>query len=221
MTTGSSGWGAPVQAANAKPTNAGATLGRVLFYDKRLSILNTHSCGSCHEQSLGFTTADRFPTGVLGTPQKRNAMAIANSRYNLFERYFSDTRVKDLENLSLMPIEDPTELGNLLPLLEQKLGATDFYPLLFQAAFGTREITRERIAKALAQFLRSIITYRSRFDQAYLVLDGDDLGQEPLVLLRASERDQRRSEQLLAEMVHGRRRVCLGVLLVEDHLLAE
>ena len=153
------------------PTNTGATLGRVLFYDKRLSILNTHSCGSCHEQSLGFTTAQRFPSGVLGIPLKRNAMALANTRYNLFEQYFWDLRVGGLERLVLMPIEDPAELGNLLPLLEQKLAATTFYPRLFEAAFGTPEITRERISHALSEFLRSIVTYRSRFDQAFLQLE--------------------------------------------------
>jgi cytochrome c peroxidase len=173
----------------AKPTNAGATLGRVLFYDKRLSIANTHSCGSCHEQSLGFTTADRFPLGVLGTPLKRNSMTVANSRYNLLEQYFFDMRVDGLERLALMPIEDPAELGNLWPLLEAKLAATDFYPPLFEAAFGTREITRKGVADALAQFLRSIITYRSRFDQAYLIADGDDSTPlpDPSLVLTATE----------------------------------
>lgn len=153
------------------PTNATATLGRVLFYDKRLSITNTHSCGSCHVQSHGFATAERSPTGVLGIPLKRNAMALANTRYNFRERWFSDSRAFSLESLVLMPIEDPTELGNLLPLVEKKLAETDFYPPLFAAAFGTPEITSERIARALAKFLRSVITYRSRFDQAYLRME--------------------------------------------------
>lgn len=153
------------------PTNAGATLGRVLFYDKRLSVTNTHSCASCHLQPLSFTTAERFPTGVMGTPLRRNAMQLANVRYNLQEDWFGDLRAHTLEELVLMPTEDPTELGNLVYLVEEKLAATDFYPPLFEAAFGTPEVTAARIARAVSQFLRTIITYRSRYDQAYLSMD--------------------------------------------------
>jgi hypothetical protein len=130
------------------PTDTTATLGRVLFYDKRLSITNTHSCSSCHVQSHGFASPERFPTGVLRIPLRRNAMALANTRFNLRERWFADSRASTLESLVLMPIEDPAELGNLLPLVETKLAETDFYPPLFAAAFGTPDITAERIARA-------------------------------------------------------------------------
>lgn len=153
-------------------TNAGATLGRVLFYDKRLSLTNTHACASCHHQATGFASPERFNTGAQGVPLKRNSMALANVRYNLRELWFSDQRVASLEALVLMPIQEPTELASFLPLVETKLAATDFYPALFEAAFGTPEITRERIAKALAQFLRSLITYRAAFDRAYSAMDG-------------------------------------------------
>lgn len=170
------------------PSNAGATLGRVLFYDKRISVTNTLACGSCHVQSLGFTTAQRFPIGVLGTSLKRNAMALANVRYNFHEKWFSDLRADRLEDLVLMPMQDPTELGNVLPLIVQKLSATDFYPQLFEAAFGTREITPVRISRALAQFLRSIITYRSLFDRAYLPMDGPPApAPDPTQFLSAEE----------------------------------
>ena len=153
----------------SKPvTNAGATLGRVLFYDKRLSLINTHSCASCHEQARGFATGDRFPVGVIGAPLKRNALALANSRYTISERYFIDHRAFSLEHLALQPIEEVTELAAPLPLVIDKLRATDFYPDLFQAAFGTPEINGERMALALAQFLRSIVSYRTRFDQAFM-----------------------------------------------------
>jgi len=170
-------------------TNAGAILGRVLFYDRRLSILNTHSCGSCHEQAKGFTTGDRFPTGVLGTPLKRNAMALANVRYNFTERYFTDHRVLNLERLALMPIQDPAELGNTMRVVQQRLGATDFYPDLFAAAYGTPEITPERIAGALAQFLRSILSYRTRFDQAFHPMEnpGDVFPPDPAQFLTPLE----------------------------------
>ena len=152
-------------------TDAGATLGRVLFYDKRLSITNTASCGSCHEQALGFASLEEFSEGFQGERTRRNVMGLTNVRYNLRNHYFSDFRVHTLEALVPTPIEDPAELGNSLPLLEAKLADTVFYPQLFQAAFGTPEINRDRIAKALAQFLRSLISYRSKFDQAYTELD--------------------------------------------------
>jgi cytochrome c peroxidase len=145
-------------------TDAGATLGRVLFYDKRLSITNTHACASCHMQRLGFASSERFDMGVSGVLLKRSTMSLANARFNGRNFYFSDVRVKSLEALALMPIQDINELGNSLPLLEEKLAATSFYPQLFEAAFGSPDVTRQRIAKALAQFVRSMVTYRSRYD---------------------------------------------------------
>ncbi len=153
-------------------TNAGATLGRVLFYDKRLSLTNTHACASCHRQQTGFASPERFDTGAQGVPMRRNSMSLANTRYNFGEHWFGDFRADSLERLVLMPIEEPTELANFLPLLEQKLAATTFYPELFAAAFGTTDITSDRISKALAQFLRSLISYRSRYDRAYMTMDG-------------------------------------------------
>jgi cytochrome c peroxidase len=148
-------------------TNAGATLGRVLFYDKRLSITNTHACGSCHEQQLGFTVATRFAAGATGELSRRNPMSLANARYNIHGRYFGDLRAAGLEELALMPIEDPVELGNNIPAVIAKISATDFYPPLFAAAFGSEGISADRIARAIAQFLRSIVSYRSKFDRAY------------------------------------------------------
>jgi cytochrome c peroxidase len=167
-------------------TNAGATLGRVLFYDKRLSITNTVSCGSCHEQSRGFTLGTRFGIGAFGEATRRNPMALANARYNLSERYFHDMRVQSLESLALLPIQDLTELGSTLASIEQELASTDFYPPLFQAAFGTPDVTSDRVARALAQFLRSLISYRAKFDLAYHPL-GDDRPDEQ-VILTAQER---------------------------------
>ena len=146
-------------------SNAGATLGRVLFYDKRLSVTNTHSCASCHRQADGFATRDRFPTGVTNAPLRRNAMGLTNVRYN-GGGYNWDQSAGTLEAAVLRPIEAVHELGNSLPMLEAKLTGTDFYPALFTAAFGSPEVTRDRIAKALAQFLRSIISHQTTFDRA-------------------------------------------------------
>jgi len=73
-----------------------------------------------------------------------------------------------------------------MPLLVQKLAASDFYPKLFEATFGTPEITSERIVKALGQFLRSLITFRSRFDKAYLDMDSS-VTPDPALVLTAQE----------------------------------
>lgn len=167
-------------------TDAGATLGRVLFYDKRLSITNTAACGSCHEQAQGFASAEKFSEGFQGERTRRNVMALANVRYNVRNHFFSDFRVHTLEALVPMPIEDPTELGNSMSLLETKLADTDFYPPLFQAAFATPEINRDRIAKALAQFLRSLISYRSKFDRAYTEFNPNN-PPDPAAVLTAEE----------------------------------
>lgn len=158
----------------AQMTDAGATLGRVLFYDKRLSITNTHSCSSCHVQTSNFASPNRFDAGVMGVPLSRNSMAVANARFNLNDTYFIDQRVRGLEDLVVLPIEEPLELGNLMPLLVDKLQATSFYPVLFEAAFGSPEVTEDRIRSALVQFLQSLITYRSRFDAAYHGMDEND-----------------------------------------------
>lgn len=152
-------------------TNAGATLGRVLFYDRRLSITNTHSCGSCHEQAHGFASSERFPIGAVGVPTRRSPMALANARFNSENRYFADERSGRLESLISMPIEDRDELGTTMAAVVQKLSSVDYYPPLFQSAFGSPEVTSERISRALAQFLRTLITYQSKMDRAFYPAD--------------------------------------------------
>ncbi len=148
-------------------SDAGATLGRVLFYDKRLSITNTHACGNCHIQNRGFSDGERFSSGVLGIPTRRNAMALGNVRYSIHNSWFSDMRVHSLESLVLEPLQNPEELGSSFDHLIPKLQAASFYAPLFQAAFGTPEINQDRISRALGQFLRSLISYRSKFDEAF------------------------------------------------------
>jgi cytochrome c peroxidase len=163
-------------------TNAGATLGRVLFYDKRLSITNTVACGTCHQQSRGFAVERRFSVGAQGTPQTRNAMSLANVRYSEFDSFFWDQRVHTLEALVPIPIENPVELAQPMGMLVAKLSETGFYPPLFEDAFGSPEVTSDRIAKALAQFLRALISYRSKSDEAFLVEFPGDIPDPSLVL---------------------------------------
>ena len=147
-------------------TNAGATLGRVLFYDKRLSANDTTSCSSCHQQQHGFSDPERFSKGLHGKRTKRRSMGLTNARFYAPGRFFWDERAATLEDQVLMPIQDDVEMGMNLDDLEIKLRSVDFYPPLFESAFGTPEINRDRISRALAQFVRSLVSFQSKYDRA-------------------------------------------------------
>ncbi len=147
-------------------TNAGATLGRVLFYDKRLSANNTIACASCHQQARGFGDARRFSAGFNGGLTTRHSMALTNARFYGRGRFFWDERAATLEDQVLQPIQNAVEMGMSLPTLTTKLQAVDFYPALFRAAFGSEQVTSDRIARALAQFVRSLSSSHSKYDQA-------------------------------------------------------
>ncbi|WP_203291993.1 cytochrome c peroxidase [Maricaulis parjimensis] len=152
-------------------TNAGATLGRVLFYDTRLSANNTVSCSSCHVQAFGFGEPSQFSTGFQGGLTDRNAPSLSNVRFYHNGRMFWDERAASLENQALVPIRNPVEMGNTLDAVVATVEGQAFYPPLFEAAFGDDEVTADRIARALAQFQRAIVSYQSRLDEAII---GDD-----------------------------------------------
>ena len=146
-------------------TDHGATLGRVLFYDTRLSANNTVACGSCHHQSRAFVDTQRFSKGFEGKLTDRNAMSLVNLRYYQRGRFFWDERARSLEDQVLMPIQSKTEMGQDLTNLVELLGKDAKYPELFEKAFGDREITSKRVSRALAQFLRSMVSYQSKYDE--------------------------------------------------------
>lgn len=146
-------------------TDAGATLGRVLFYDKSLSINNMISCSSCHSQSRGFSDPARLSVGFSGGLTGRHSMGLSNARYYQPNRFFWDERATSLEDQVLQPIQDSVEMGETLANVINKLSATSHYPDLFEDAFGTPSINSERIAASLAQFVRSMLSYRSKFDE--------------------------------------------------------
>ncbi len=158
-------------------TNHGATLGRVLFYDRRLSRNDTTACASCHDQRAGFSDPRRFSQGFAGGHTRRNSMGLVNLRFtNLQNRrpgFFWDERAATLETQVLMPIQDEVEMGMKLDELEWKLAGISYYPLPFKAAFGTSDVSSDRIAKALAQFLRAMVSFNSKFDRAAAAADGD------------------------------------------------
>lgn len=150
-------------------TNTGATLGRLLFYDKRLSRNDTVSCSSCHQQDHAFGDPAMASTGVAGmTP--RHAMRLVNDRF-AEPRFFWDNRAPTLENLASQPLRSALEMGfsgtngdpNFSDLLA-KMSALPEYQTLFNAAFGSPGIDETRIQRAIAQFIRSIQSFDSKFD---------------------------------------------------------
>lgn len=153
-------------------TDAGAALGRILFYDPRLSINNTVACASCHKQQFAF--ADNLPqsNGVNNNKTIRNTPAIINAASKSV--FFWDGRVSSLETQTGLPIQNHLEMGlEQTDVLAQKLAPVSYYPGLFTNAFGTPEITPARITMALAQFVRSIASAQSQADVS--VLSGDAL----------------------------------------------
>ena len=145
-------------------TDEGATLGRVLFYDKNLSSNGTISCASCHKQDKGFSDDVIFSKGFNGGVTGRHSMTLINARYYQRGRFFWDERAATREEQVLMPFQDPIEMGMTLQEVIEAVASQPFYTDLFEDAFGTAEITSDRISKALAQFVRSIVSYSSKYD---------------------------------------------------------
>lgn len=149
---------------NNAVTNAGALLGRVLFYDKRLSLNQTISCSSCHQAEHGFSDPRKFSVGFNGGLTGRNSMGLANARWYQRRSFFWDERAATLEDQVLQPIQNAVEMGMTLPALVTRLTAEPFYATLFTDAFGTATVTSDRISRALAQFVRSIISTQTKYD---------------------------------------------------------
>ncbi len=154
-------------------SNAGATLGRVLFNDKRLSVNNTVSCASCHQQAGGFADARRFSLGALpNTVGTAHAMRLGNVSFYNPGSMFWDKRSATLEAQATQPIQNGLEMGfdathGGMNVLISKMQTLPYYPALFQWVYGTPTITEARIQRSLAQYERSMISSGSRWDSGY------------------------------------------------------
>ena len=149
---------------NNPVTDWGATLGRVLFYDKNLSLNKTISCASCHKQANGFSDPATKSAGFNGGLTGRHSMSLVNAKYYPNGRFFWDQRANTLEQQTLIPIQDMVEMGMTLPELQSRLQSLPYYPILFSKAFGNDAINSTRISQALSQFVRSIVSYQSKYD---------------------------------------------------------
>lgn len=164
-------WQGPgVQALDNTPdddpiTDHGATLGRVLFHDTLLSANETIACASCHAQADGFSDPSRFSAGFEGGLTGRNSMGLSDARFYASGRFFWDERAETLEQQVLMPIQNEVEMGLGLDELVARVQARPYYPPLFALAFGDAAIDEDRIARALAQYVRAVVSYRAPYDE--------------------------------------------------------
>ncbi len=151
--------------ANNQITDWGATLGRVLFYDKSLSKNRTISCASCHKQESSFSDFEKLSKGFNGGSTGRNSMSLIDAKYYPNGMFFWDQRAATLEQQVLMPIQDLVEMGITLDTLVKRVQDQPYYSTLFTKAFGSSTISSDLISKSLSQFVRSIVSYQSKYDQ--------------------------------------------------------
>ncbi len=155
---------APSLALDNPLTKEGVQLGRMLFYEKKLSKDGSQMCASCHRQEHAFTDTAIFSIGVEGLEGKRQAMAIFNMAWHTNE-FFWDGRAHLLRDQSLKPIEDPLEMNETLENVIAKLEADPKYRDQFIRAFGDDEITEERMSLAMEQFMNTIVSVESKYDR--------------------------------------------------------
>jgi cytochrome c peroxidase len=145
-------------------TVEGVELGRKLFYDNLLSGDNSQSCSSCHNAAFSFTdSGKRFSKGINNIEGTRNAQPLINLGYNL--HYFWDGRASTLEKQALEPVPNPIEMHQTWPATVAKLKGKQEYVDAFNHVFKTNSFDSTHVVKALAQFMRTLISYNSRLDR--------------------------------------------------------
>lgn len=145
-------------------TVEGVELGKYLFYDPVLSLDSTMSCASCHKQRSAFSDSpNRLSPGMSGAPLKRNTLPLFNLAWNT--TFFWDGRAKSLEEQVFYPVRAHDEMNLQWRIAEGRLEKSPFYKSLFVKAFGTRKIDSILISNAVAQFMRTLISYQSKYDQ--------------------------------------------------------
>ncbi|MCS6916450.1 MAG: cytochrome c peroxidase [Chitinophagales bacterium] len=155
--------GSPHLPADNPQTAEGVALGRLLFYDTRLSADGSMSCASCHQQKHSFDDNRPFSIGVEGIAGKRNAMPLVNLAWG--KSFFWDGRRPTLELQAHDPVVSPVELNTPWTEVAARLQADPDMVDRFYQAFGTRTIDSTLVTKAIAQFERTLISFNSRYDR--------------------------------------------------------
>lgn len=144
-------------------TGEGVALGSKLFFDRRLSSNNRQSCAACHRPNDALSDPRRVSRGVTGALGTRNAPALENLAWK--SSFFWDGRSPTLRDQVLQPIQNPVEMHDTLSDVVAKISADNNYPRLFANAFGSPEITSDKIARALEQFLLVQVSFNSKYDR--------------------------------------------------------
>lgn len=153
----------PLPASNPV-TVEGAELGRFLFYDPVLSFDHSISCASCHKQEAAFSDApNAFSKGFNGGEMKRNTMPLFNLAW--YPAMFWDGKAVSLEEQVFHPVRAHDEMNLQWSVAAERIAKSKFYRKKFRAAFGDRQIDSVLIANAIAQFERTLISYRSKYDK--------------------------------------------------------
>lgn len=147
------------------PTSETISLGRRLFYDPALSVDDTVSCSSCHHPDFGFSDGQATSTGVRDQVGGRNAPTVINSAYSTTQ--FWDGRSPNLEDQAEGPVQNPIEMAHTLEGVEKKLRVDVSYQTAFNEAYGSKDVTYERIGKAIASFERTVLSGNSPFDRYF------------------------------------------------------
>jgi cytochrome c peroxidase len=147
------------------PTPERVRLGRWLFFDARLSGDQTIACATCHQPENGYSEREPHSTGIRGQVGARKAPSILNQAWTVYPNFFWDGRADSLEAQALGPIENPIEMGISHDKMVEQVSAIKGYATYFARAFGTPEVTKERVVKAIADFERTQISGDSAWDR--------------------------------------------------------
>ena len=170
-----------------QPVPTRVRLGRWLFFDKRLSADSTLSCASCHQPEFAFSQTTAVSTGINGVKGTRKAPSLVNlaARTVLPDKpedneqsFFWDGRVSSLEHQVLVPIANRDEMGLDRQSMVDRLSALQGYRSYFSEAFGSDEITQERVASALSDYVRTRMSGNSAYDRWSYAGDGRAISDE-------------------------------------------
>jgi cytochrome c peroxidase len=155
---------APVyEVATNQPDEATFELGRMLFYDPRLSSTGTVSCGSCHQQQRAFTDGRALAVGVAGRRSPRNSPTLQNLAWH--RSFMADGGVRGLALQAIAPLTSPQEMNMPLADALAKLNAAPEYRRRFEVIYGPGQIDTPQFLKALAQFTSALTSTNSRYDK--------------------------------------------------------
>lgn len=143
-------------------TVEGVRLGRHLYYETGMSINNTVSCATCHMQESNFSTPATSGFGVNGQTAN-NVMIHSNLAWQ--DNFLWDGHAVSIEHVVQMTITDPIEMNNTWEAATNYLKSVPKYQKMFEAAFGPNAITEENTAKAIGQFVRTLVSANSKFDR--------------------------------------------------------